>query len=51
MYCDYKMDYKEDEFLYVVILGETWEGVDVAAEMVGYILCLIDEEVNVYKCM
>ena len=48
---DHKTDYKEDEPLHVVILGETWEGVDAAAEMVGHILRPIDEEENVHKRM
>ena len=48
---DHKTDYKEDEPLHVVILGETWEGVDAAAEMVGHILRPIDEEANVHKRM
>lgn len=48
---DHKTDYKEDEPLHVVILGETWEGVDAAAEMVEHLLRPIDEEENVHKRM
>lgn len=48
---DHKTDYKEDEPLHVVILGETWENVDAAAEMVSHILRPIDEEENVHKRM
>ena len=48
---DHKTDYKEDEPLHVVVLGERWEDVDRAAEMVGHILRPIDEEENVHKRM
>ena len=48
---DHKTDYKEDEPLHVVILGDRWEDVDAAAEMVSHILRPIDEEENVHKRM